>query len=66
MSDWNFLHVMSGLRAGNFRGNRSLAMRSLSRGAGSKPCARIWSENQLKKFTGLWSGFGGAEEGRLA
>jgi len=36
MSDWNLF--VRDVRAENFRGNRSLAMRSLSRGAGSKPC----------------------------
>jgi len=34
MSDWNVF--VREARAGNFRGNRSLAMRSLSSGAGSK------------------------------
>jgi len=36
MSDWNLF--VREARAGNFRGTRSLAMRSLSRGAGSKQC----------------------------
>ena len=36
MSDWNLF--VREARPGNFRGNRSLAMRSLSRGARSKHC----------------------------
>jgi len=43
MSDWNLF--VREARAGNFRENRSLAMRSLSRGAGSKQCIGSWSEN---------------------
>jgi len=55
--DWN-LFVRE---AGNFRGNRSLAMRSLSRGAGSKQCrqesgrrinfknSRAWRNRQHRK-----------------
>jgi len=38
MSDWNLF--VREARAGNFRENRSLAMRSLSRGAGSKQLVR--------------------------